>query len=149
MAKPRKRSESLDCYVISLHKKSSRTFLHNKQQTYISFPCFHLQICFVFYFIYILSCPGSQLEDTSQDQPNSEKSAENANIGNSSVKFEDSKVRFTQGGDDSGDLSGQKSARNRRTEFSIKPPSVELWKGLYQRHWPQLLNYYNISLLGR
>lgn len=35
-------------------------------------------------------------------------------------------------------------------ELSSKaPPSVEMWKGLYQRHWPELLNYYNISLLGR
>ncbi len=91
--------------------------------------------------------------ETSQDQQNSKKSTENVNIGNSSLKFEDSQIRFTQGGDQSSDLSGLKSTREftskERTKFSIKPPSFELWKGLYQRHWPQLLNYYNISLLGR
>ncbi|KAL9968180.1 hypothetical protein ACROYT_G026523 [Oculina patagonica] len=109
--------------------------------------------CLVFYFIYILSSPSSQPVETSQDQQISKKSSENVNIGNSSLKFEDSQIRFTQGGDQSSDLSGLKSTREftskKRTEFSIKPPSFELWKGLYQRHWPQLLNYYNISLLGR
>lgn len=117
------------------------------------FPLFDLQVCFVFYFIYILSYPGLQSVETSQDQQSSEKSSENVNIGNSSLKFEDSKMKSTQEGGEGSNLSGPKSAREstskKRTEFSIKPPSVELWKGLYQRHWPQLLNYYNISLLGR
>lgn len=117
------------------------------------FPLFDLQVCFVFYFIYILSYPGLQSVDILEDQQSSEKSSENVNVGNSSLKFEDSKTRSAQGGGESSNLSGPKSAREstskKRAEFSIKPPSVELWKGLYQRHWPQLLNYYNISLLGR
>lgn len=117
------------------------------------FLCFVLQVCVFFYFIYILSYPGSESLDTSENQKNSDKAAENANMANSSSKFEDSKIRFTQGVEDSSNQSrwksARESARTKRSEFPIKPPSVELWKGLYQRHWPQLLNYYNISLLGR
>ena len=86
--------------------------------------------------------------DTSQDAQNSVKSDENVNINNSSLNSEESMT-----GDENSDLLGWKgkreSTRKKRREFSSKLPSVELWKGLYQRHWPQLLNYYNISLLGR
>lgn len=118
------------------------------------FICFGHQVCVFIYFIYILSYPGSESLDTSENPKNSDKAnSENAHVANSSSKFDDSKIRYTQGVGDSSNQSGWKSAREsvrkRRTEFSIKPPSVELWKGLYQRHWPQLLNYYNISLLGR
>lgn len=112
-----------------------------------------LMVCVFIYFIYILSYPRSESPDTLPDQQNSDKIAENANTANSSSTFGDSKIRFTQGVEESINQSGwtsaRKSARKRRAEFPIKPPSAELWKGLYQRHWPQLLNYYNISLLGR
>ena len=117
------------------------------------FHCFDLQVCVFIYFIYILSYPRSESPDTLPGQQNSDKIAENANIANSSSKFEDSNIRVTQEAEESFNQSGwtsaRKSARKRGTEFPIKPPSAELWKGLYQRHWPQLLNYYNISLLGR
>jgi len=117
------------------------------------FLCFDLQVCVFFYFIYILCYPGSKSLDTSSGQQNLDKAVENANMANSSSKIEDNKIRFTQGVEENSNQSGWKSTgeatRKSRTEFSIKTPSVELWKGLYQRHWPQLLNYYNISLLGR
>ena len=44
---------------------------------------------------------------------------------------------------------GHDDIKNKKVEFSIKPPSEELWKSLYKRHWPQLLSYYDIDLLGR
>ena len=113
------------------------------------FHCFGFQVCVFIYFIYILSYPRSESPDTLPGQQNSDKIAENEN----SSKFEDSEIRFTQGVEESINqsrwTSARKSARKMGKEFPIKPPSAELWKGLYQRHWPQLLNYYNISLLGR
>jgi len=97
-----------------------------------------------------VSYPGSETVDTTHEQLNS---ADNPSIGNNSVSYGDDKIRRTQGGDEMNLLSDEnkkrESSREKGTEFSIKPPTVELWKGLYQRHWPELLNNYNISLLGR
>lgn len=138
---------------VSAYAVTTKSTVYTNIFWHFLFLCFDLQVCVFFYFIYILSYPGSKSLDTSSGQQNLDKAAENANMANSSSKTEDSKIRFTQGVEESSNQSGWKSTREStrksRTEFSIKPPSVELWKGLYQRHWPQLLNYYNISLLGR
>ena len=97
-----------------------------------------------------MSGPGSESVDKPQEKL---KSSENSNSYKSSLNNEYSEMELTRRGDRMTLRSDEKremgATRHKRTEFSFKAPSVELWKGLYQRHWPELLNYYNISLLGR
>ena len=97
-----------------------------------------------------MSVPGSESVDKPQEKL---KSGENSNSEKYSLNHEGSEMKLTQGGDRMNLRSDEKRetepTRRKRTEFSFKAPSVELWKGLYRRHWPELLNYYNISLLGR
>ena len=97
-----------------------------------------------------MSVPGSESVDKPQEKL---KSSENSNSEKYNLNHEDSEMKLTQGGDRINLRSDEKRetelTRHKRTESSFKAPSVELWKGLYRRHWPELLNYYNISLLGR
>lgn len=106
-------------------------------------------VCFICYFVYILKSPGSESVDTSRDAQTSVNSDKYININDSWLDYKESKTRFLEGVDESGNLSGWKGNGKKRPGFSFKSPSVELWRGLYQRHWPQVLSYYNISLLGR
>lgn len=113
----------------------------------LSFLRLNLQLCLVVYFIYILNYPGSESAGIRQDQA---KSTENPNIDNSSLDHATRKIKLAQGGDGVNVESDENRKKEASTEArSSKPPYVELWKGLYQRHWPQLLDCYNISLLGR
>lgn len=110
-------------------------------------------VCFICYFVYILKSPGLDSVDTSRDVQSSVNTDEFTNIKDSWFDHKESKTRFPEGMNESGNLLGWKgkreSTRKKRPGFSFKSPSVELWRGLYQRHWPQVLSYYNISLLGR
>lgn len=104
-------------------------------------------LCLVVYFIYILNYPGSESAGIRQDQA---KSTENPNTDNLSLDHATRKIKLAQGGDGVNVESDESRKKEASTEArSFKPPYVELWKGLYQRHWPQLLDCYNISLLGR
>lgn len=111
------------------------------------------QVCFICYFVYILKSPGLDSVDTFRDVQSSVNTDEFTNIKDSWFDHKESKTRFPEGMNESGNLLGWKgkreSTRKKRSGFSFKSPSVELWRGLYQRHWPQVLSYYNISLLGR
>lgn len=106
-------------------------------------------ICFVLYFVSILSYPSSEPVGTQEQRNLTEKLYDN----NFGLDNEVDETRATEKTERTTFLSEEEmkkeELRKRRSEFSPKAPSVEIWKGLYQRHWPELLNYYNISLLGR
>ncbi|XP_073236270.1 sterol regulatory element-binding protein cleavage-activating protein-like isoform X4 [Porites lutea] len=105
-------------------------------------------IGFIIYFMYILSCPSSQSGETSKQWANLETSVSHSTMDNSSFQYGDSKIKLPQEEIEMNTEPKEKATRRKR-EFLKKPTSVEFWNGLYQRYWPDVLNYYNISLLGR
>ena len=98
--------------------------------------------------MYILSCPSSQSGETSKQWANLETSVSHSTMDNSSFQYGDSKIKLQQEEIEMNAELKEKATRRKR-EFLKKPTSVEFWNGLYQRYWPDVLNYYNISLLGR
>ena len=119
------------------------------------------QVCAVLYFLYVVTHPGTGVPDSTPH--GSETNEESKNLppewtdsykaGSAGRTSSPGGVNKLFNGRREG-MTGEerwpgKDSGASRAQFSIKPPSEELWKDLYKKHWPQLLSYYDISLLGR
>ncbi|XP_015773212.1 PREDICTED: sterol regulatory element-binding protein cleavage-activating protein-like [Acropora digitifera] len=108
-------------------------------------------VCFIIYFLSILSYPST---DPLPESPEGKSSLDKLHNNNFGVDNEPQRNQMNQPKEkmtlSDEEMKKKESLWKITPELSSKaPPSVEMWKGLYQRHWPELLNYYNISLLGR
>lgn len=116
------------------------------------------------YFLYVVTHPGTGVPDnTAHGQETREQSKHLPPVRTDSYKAGSAEDASSPGGVNTllnrqGEGRLPEEGRKRavledkepgRAQFSIKPPSEELWKNLYKRHWPQLLSYYDINLLGR
>lgn len=117
----------------------------------MSCVCFDFQVCFVIYFLSILSYHSTDPTPETPERTTSPGKLRNNNFGvdNEPLKNQMNQPKEKMTFSDE-EMKKKESLWKMTPEFSSKaPPSVEMWRGLYQRHWPELLNYYNISLLGR
>ncbi|KAK3752384.1 hypothetical protein QZH41_008587, partial [Actinostola sp. cb2023] len=132
------------CPVLCVRSKRVKLFNFWARTRMVQRAC---MICAVLYFIYMVfySVTPSTFHNLTTDQPpdqNMDKEWSLSEIIKNVISEHDTE-QYENG------RRKEDSSETRRRNRDDSTSSTGTWKGLSKYHWPQLLSYYNSSLLGR